>query len=249
MPITVSIENAQANLYQYLNQLDDGSLDKVIVNDGSTIGAAELLQIVTAAVYEAADPGAAAGVETDVVTAYSGSPSVQTKALYKMTKNMRSRQAAPDAQKGVGQITVVAFANLIDTETVTLTDAGGNAIEFEFDTLGNGIVGAGVQVNVSGDTTANDVAVTLAAVIDARAEFVSPVPGGAVVGVTQADPGVGGNTAIAEAVADAGFTVTGFAGGTDANAAGGVIGLKNSKNDAAIRAYMVPADHAAAIGL
>ncbi len=249
MPITVSIENAQANLYQYLNQLDAGTLDKVIVNDSSAAGAAELLQIVTAAVYLVADPGGAASAENDVVTAYSSSPAVQTKALYKLTKNMRDRQAAPDALKAVGTITCVTFALLLDTETVTLTDVGGTAIEFEFDKDGGGIVGSGVQVNITGAVTANDVAVILAAAINAQAEFVAPAPGAAIVGVTQADPGISGNTPITEAVANGGFTVTGFTGGLDANASGGVIALKNSKNDTAARAYLVPADHAAAIGL
>ena len=109
MPITVTVESAQANLYQYLNQLDAGTIDKLIATDR---GGVNLCQIVTAAVYEAADPGGSAGAEVDVVTAYSGSPGVNTKSLYRMIKKMRDRQAGPDAQKGVGTITAVAKGNI-----------------------------------------------------------------------------------------------------------------------------------------
>lgn len=248
MPITVTVENAQANLYQYLNELDAATLDKVIATDG--VGGAELFQIVTQAVYEAADPGGSVGIEEDVVAAYSGSPATYAAPLYKMIKNMRDRQAAAEAQKASGTITAVIQANIIDGELVTLPDAGGTDVIFEFDQTGTNTPAPGnIEVDVSGDTTANDVAVTLASVINAQPEFTAPAPGAAVVAVSQADPGTGGNGTITEGVADAGFLVSGFAGGTDVGVSGGVIGLKNSKNDANIRSVLVPADHAAAIGL
>lgn len=364
MPITVNVESAQANLYQYLNQLDDGSLDKVIVQDAEV----DLFEIVTEAVFTAADSAGAADAEIDVVSAYSGSPATDTTALYKLIKNMRNRQAAPDAQKGAGTITTVAKAAMNDSvaatgtittvaggslvdgetftledtlgnvvvfefddnasvsesptlrqvvfgggdsadtvrdtiitaitgsaleitasdggaatvslvqdnkttsgnnailetvantgfvvagftggtepETVTLTTADGTVVVFEFDEQGDGVEAGNIQVDISGDTSGPDIAVTLGGVLDANG-FVTDVSTN-VVTVTQVDPGTGGNTAIGETVADGSFLVTGFAGGTDADVSGGVIGLKNSKNDTDVRAYMVPSDHAAAIGL
>ena len=248
MPITVTVENAQANFYQYLGYLDNSITDKIIVLDG--VDGAELFQIVTRAVYEAADPGGSAGIEVDVVAAYSGSPAVYKAPLYKLIKNMRDRQGGSDAQRASGTITCVVQANIIDGQTVVLTDPGGVAHTFEFDQTGTNTPGAGnVEVDISGDTTDVQVAITLASVIDAQAEFNAPVPSTAVVAVSQADPGLLGNVTITETVVDAGFLVSGFSGGTDASAAAGVIGLKNSKNDAVIRSVLVPSDHAAAIGL
>lgn len=244
MPITVTTEAAQANFYQLLNQLDDGTYDKVIVNDGES----ELCQIVTKAVYDVADPASAAAAEIDVVAAYAVSPSSQGKGLYRLIKKMRDRLAstAAGAISAVGTITCVAKANLVDTETVTLVNAAGTTYIFEFDTDGGGATE--IQVDVSGDVTADDVAATLAGVIDGTGGLTAAA-NAAVVTVTQSDPGVGGNVAITETVADAGFLVSGFSGGQDADVSAGVIAVKNSKNDTNPRAYIVPADHAAAIGL
>jgi hypothetical protein len=128
MPITVNSEMAQANLLKYLNDLDAGTLDKVIVIDN---GAA--YEIVSYARYRAADPGAAAEVEHDLVTAYTGSPAVCGNSLYRLVKRMRDRQFSVDTQKAVAVITPVDGAHLIDAETVTLTDAGGITKVLEMD--------------------------------------------------------------------------------------------------------------------
>lgn len=115
-----------------------------------------------------------------------------------------------------GSITCVAKADLIDGETVVLTkaDTGGTVVTFEFDVTGDGVVLGNIPVDVSAAVSANDVAVALAAAIDAG-HFTAPVPGGAVVAVTQLGHGTPGDVAITETVADAGFTVTGFTGGID----------------------------------
>lgn len=215
MPITVSVEAAQANFYQYLNQLDDALIDKVIVNDGE----AELCQIVTAAVFEAADPGGSGASITDLVAAFSVSPASQGKSLYRLIKRMRDLQALSDAQVATGTITCIAQASLVDGESVVLTDPGGTAYTFWIDQTGTYVPGGGydaenLQVDISGDTTDADVATTLAAVIDATI-FTAPAPAAAVIAVTQSDPGGAGNVAITETVTNVGFTVTGFAGGTD----------------------------------
>jgi len=245
--LTVTVEKAQANLYQYLNQLDSGDLDKLVVLDGG----AELCQIVKYSTYLAADPAGAAGVTDDIVAAYSGSPAVHTAPLYRMIKRMRNRQAGADAQIATGSITAIAGASIVDTETFTITNAAGVAKVFEFDS-GGGVTGANVAVAFTGGDSAATVAAAIRAAINGVVGFgvIAAAPVGALVGLTQSDPGVDGNVAITETVANAGFLVSGFTGGTDVAAGvGGVIALKNSKNDATPRAAMVPADHAAAIGL
>jgi hypothetical protein len=86
-------------------------------------------------------------------------------------------------------------------------------------------------------------------VADAGFTVVGFLGGQASVDVTQIDPGVAGNVTITETVADGGFIVSGFAGGIDAGAAGGIITLKYSKNDADPVVVLVPQDHATLIGL
>jgi len=245
MSLTTSLEGAQANFYQLLNDLDGGVIDKVIIMDGE----AEVAQLVTWAIYQAADPGGSAGVENDVVASYSGSPAVNTAPLYKLTKKMRDRQAGADAQKAVGSITTVLKASLIDGQLVTMIDAAGVSKNFEFDLPPDGVTPGNVAVDVSGIASADDVAIALQTAINGAGFGITATVAGNVVTVRQTDPGVAGNTAITDTVVDGGFVCTGFAGGTDAVSAAGVIGLKNSKNDASPRAALVPADHAAAIGL
>lgn len=215
MPITVSVEAAQANFYQYLNQLDDALIDKVIVNDG----AVELCQLVTAAVFEAADPGGSGAAIADLVGAYSISPSSQGKSLYRVIKRMRDLQTDAVAQTAAGSITCVAQASIVDAEKVEITDAGGTLYTFYFNQTGGYTPGGGydavnLEVDISGDTTDADVATTLAGVIDGTV-FTAPAPAAAVIAVTQSDPGAAGNVALTENVVNAGFLVSGFAGGTD----------------------------------
>lgn len=116
-----------------------------------------------------------------------------------------------------GLITTVAKANLIDGETVVLISATGTTITFHFDVSGTYVPGGGydatnIRVNVSGDTTADDVATTLAAAINATV-FTAPAPAANVVTVTQTAPGTDGNTTMVDTVANAGFLATGFSGG------------------------------------
>ncbi len=117
--------------------------------------------------------------------------------------------------KSTGSITCVAKANLIDGETVTLEDAKGTSKVFEFDVAGDGVTAGRVQVDVSGDTTATEVAATLAAAINGSVLRMTATPSAAVVNLEQDDALAAGNTTIAETVADAGFTVVSFSGGVD----------------------------------
>jgi hypothetical protein len=121
-----------------------------------------------------------------------------------------------------GLITTVAKADLIDGETVVLISAAGATITFHFDVSGTYIPGGGydasnIRVDVSSDTTADDVATTLAAAIDGTV-FTAPAPAANILIVTQTAAGTDGNTTMVDTVANAGFLATGFSGGGGATA-------------------------------
>lgn len=240
MSITVTTESVQHNFYQLVRQLINGDQDKVIATDDGV----NLFQMVTYAVYNTADPGGAAGATEDIVAAYSGMPSVYKAPLYRMIKRMRDRQAAVDAQKAVGRINVPAGggASTSDTETITVTNTAGVATVYEFDS-GGGITGD-VAITFTGAENQAAMATLIAGAITGGVTAVADATG---VDLVQSDPGTAGNVAITHGTAN--YTVSGFAGGTDAASAGGVITLKNSKNDADPVVVMVPEDHAVAIGL
>lgn len=245
MPITVTVESAQHNFYQLVRQLRDGDETRVTMTDGG----ANIAVMVTWADYVAADPGLSAGVESDVVSAYSVAPQVYQGSLYKLIKNMRDRQAEADAQAATGNIAIPAGggAAIADTETFTLTNTAGTATVFEFDS-GGGITGDVAVAFTGGDNQAT-VSASVFAAINGAGIAITAVDNTTDVDVTQDEPGDAGNVAITEGVADAGFVVTGFAGGTDAGVAGGVVALRNSKNDDTPVVAVVPQDHATAIGL
>lgn len=244
MSITVTTEAVQHNFYQLVRQLINNEQDKVIATDNGV----NLFQMVTLAVYEAADPGGSAGATEDIVAAYSGMPSVYKAPLYRLIKRMRDRQAAADAQKAVGRIDVPAggSGDTSDTETITLTNVSGTATIFEFDLAGGGITGD-VAIVYNAENQA-DMALLIEGAINGAGINMVAVADATGVTVTQGDPGTAGNVAIANGTAN--YVVSGFAGGTDAAATGGgVITLKNSKNDDDPVVVLVPEDHAVAIGL
>jgi hypothetical protein len=247
MPITVTVENAQHNFYQFVRQLRDGELDRLNIRDGAD--GSTVASMVTYAAFTAADPSGSAGVEDDVVAAYSGHPQVYKGPLYKLVKNMRDRQAAADAQQATGNIAIPAGGGgaLLDTETFTLTNAAGTATVFEFDS-GGGITGDVAVAFTGGDSQATVAAAVFAAINGAGID-ITAVDNGTDVDVTQDTAGTAGNVAIAETVADAGFVVTGFTGGTDVPVDAGVITLRNSRNDTAPVVALMAYDHANAIGL
>ena len=244
MSITVTTESVQHNFYQLVRQLINGEQDKVIATDGG----ANLFQMVTYAVYNAADPGGAAGATQDIVAAYSGMPSVYKAPLYRLIKRMRDRQAAVDAQKATGRINVPAGggASTSDAETITLTNVSGVATVFEFDLAAGGITGD-VAIVYTGAENQAAMATLIESAINGAGINIVAVADATGVNVTQGDPGTAGNVAITHATAN--YTVAGFTGGTDVAAAGGVITLKNSKNDEDPVVVLVPEDHAIAIGL
>lgn len=101
-------------------------------------------------------------------------------------------------------LTVVAKANLIDGETVTIT-VNGTAVVYEFDVNGTGVTAGRVQVNVSADTTAATVAARLKTAINANQATLTvtdPLNGTLVIDL----PSVNAGLSISDTVADAGFT-------------------------------------------
>lgn len=122
-----------------------------------------------------------------------------------------------------GTITTIAQASLVDTETFTLDDGVNTPTVFEFDVVPNGVTPGNVVVDVSGDTTADDVRDTIIAAINGVSTLdISAVTGGAATVNLQNDlGGTAGNTTSSETVANAGFIVTNMTGGLDDGAFSG----------------------------
>jgi hypothetical protein len=134
-----------------------------------------------------------------------------------------AEQLDADGTAATGTIQTVAKANLIEGERVTIPDIVFGTINYWFDVSGTYIPGGGynannVEVDVSGDTTAQDVAVTLAAAINGSSGVVDAgTPTAGLFTVThQARSAVGNGGTITHTVADGGFSVSGFGSGADA---------------------------------
>lgn len=120
----------------------------------------------------------------------------------------------------VGTITTIAVASLIDGETFFLDDGINPEVTFEFDVAGNGVAGANTAVDVSTDTTADDVRDRIVAVITALPSSTLALsaagPVAATVDLTNELAGVVGNlTPTIDTVANAGFIVSAMASGVD----------------------------------
>jgi hypothetical protein len=113
----------------------------------------------------------------------------------------------------IGGITCIAKANLVDGETITISD-GATAYIFEFDVAGDGVAPGHVQVNVSTDTTAIQVAARLNTAINGTAITVtSTAVGDGTLTLANDAYGEVANVPITESVHNSGFLVTGMAGG------------------------------------
>lgn len=127
-------------------------------------------------------------------------------------------------RSATGTITVVEQASLLDGETFTIDDGTNPAVVFEYDVAGDGVGGGNVQVNVSGDTTVLQVLVRTRQAIQGQIDLgnlditITDDDGVDTLTLTVDAYGVAGNNAITDTVVDAGFVVTGLAGGVDATA-------------------------------
>ena len=113
----------------------------------------------------------------------------------------------------IGTITTVAKANLVDGETFTLNEGVASYV-FEIDVAGDGVTGGRTAVDVSLDTTADQVRDRIVTAINSTAILITAASGGAAtVSLTNDRFGSVGNATSAETVADAGFVLTDMAGG------------------------------------
>lgn len=130
--------------------------------------------------------------------------------------NTAARTLLASGSPSTGSITCVA-QNLYaggDTDFMTIGDGILPAVSYGFSVTGNPIAGK-VEVNISAATTAASVAALLRAAILANQPSLAVVDlGTGVLTVTQNWFGPAGNVAMTENVANAGFLVSGLAGGT-----------------------------------
>jgi hypothetical protein len=114
----------------------------------------------------------------------------------------------------VGRITCIAKAlfDVNDNDTFTIDDGEGNVVQFYYDTVGDA-GGVGTQINISGDTTANDVAVSTQAAIAGSALNIAATVNGDFVELVHNTPNSAPtNVAIIESVGDPTFLVEGMEG-------------------------------------
>ncbi len=116
-----------------------------------------------------------------------------------------------------GLITCTTFANYADTDYMTIGDGLAPAKLYEFDTAGDGVTAGRVQVDISGATTAADVAAILRTAIRTNQPAIAVTNNGdGTLTVIQQIPGTVGNVTMTENVANAAHTVSGFSGGAAA---------------------------------
>lgn len=126
-----------------------------------------------------------------------------------------------DSVAAHGAIQFVAKANLIDGEVFVLDDGVNDAVTFHFDVGGTYIPSGGyddenVRVDVSGDTTVDNVAaraktaINVATALDITAGVIET---GGLLRLENDTSGVAGNQTITETVVNADFVVYGMAGG------------------------------------
>jgi len=125
----------------------------------------------------------------------------------------------PSGTTASGGILSIPYSNLIDGETFTLDDGINPIVVFEFDKVPNGVSGANIAVDISGATTAIDVATIMVASINGAASlFLSASNGGGLldfITVNNTVAGTSGNVLTwSETVSNAGFIVTQPSGGT-----------------------------------
>ncbi|MGD9728059.1 MAG: hypothetical protein AB7L09_00145 [Nitrospira sp.] len=122
----------------------------------------------------------------------------------------------PASVTATGSITTDVQANYTDGQTFTLTDATGQSITFEFDTVPNGVGGGNTAVDISADTTADNVRDSIISAINGVAGtllITAGNGGAATVSLTQDVGGTRGNTTIGTTGGPPG-TFTAFTGGT-----------------------------------
>lgn len=151
-------------------------------------------------------PDTSTSIEKDV-TAASGAVGFATANmsadkfwLFVSTTACWIKQANPS-----GTITCIAKASMADTDFMTIDDGINAAVLYEFDTVGNGGTGGRVIVNISGATTAAQVAALLKTAIVANQPYITVVDN---LNGTLSLSSTTRNITLTETVANASFLVT-----------------------------------------
>lgn len=140
---------------------------------------------------------------------------VEKKRVLRSVQNLVD-VTVPASVTATGSIVTDVQANYTDGQTFTLTDATGQSITFEFDTVPNGVGGGNTAVDISADTTADQVRDSIISAINGVAGtllITAGNGGAATVSLTQDNGGTSGNTAIGTTGGPPG-TFTAFTGGT-----------------------------------
>lgn len=122
----------------------------------------------------------------------------------------------PASVTATGSITTDVQANYTDGQTFTLTDATGQVVIFEFDTVPDGVSGGNVAVDISAAITADNVRDAIISAVNgvgAGLLITASNGGAATVTLTQDVGGTRGNTSIGTTGGPPG-TFTAFTGGT-----------------------------------
>lgn len=130
--------------------------------------------------------------------------------------------------KAAGWIQFIAKANFVDGEKFVLNDGTNPAVTFWIDKSGTYVPSGGydstnIEVDISADTTADEVALTAKTAINGVGTSLKITGGTISSGKLDLENdvfGTQGNQTITETVADAGFTISGMSGGTD-----GIVGI------------------------
>jgi len=139
-------------------------------------------------------------------------------------KNQEVKGAFGYVEDGIpahGAVQFVTKAELVDGETFVLPDGTNPAVTFYFDVSGSYVPPSGydatnVRVDVSGDTTADEVAATAKTAINGAAALditAGTIETGGLLRLENDAGGTTGNQAITETVADTGFAAYGMVGG------------------------------------
>jgi hypothetical protein len=136
--------------------------------------------------------------------------------------------------RATGTITTIAVASLLDNETFTIDDGVSPALVFEFNKSGTATIApANVEVDISGDTTADNVRDTIITAINAVKSLntIQASNGGAAtVDLENVVPGTASNTTQSDTVANAGFVITNMTGGLQADGNGALAAVTGATN-------------------
>ncbi len=124
----------------------------------------------------------------------------------------------PRPARATGTITCTLQANYVDGENMAvIKDGFGNTYTFEADPAADGVTAGSIQVDISGDTSAADVADALATAMAGDAGFAQTFTAvdnlDGTISLTHTHPGDAMNVTITENVVNAGHTVAGMSGG------------------------------------